>query len=217
MNANWKAVRDVDNEGYHVPIAHPSLQDLYGGLYRDGRAGLGMGRSFAPFNDAPDRFWSVARYKTLLPEVAHLPQSHRRAWLYIGMFPNIVLTLYPDRIGFYQEYPLAMGRTEQRIAVYGLDDPRPEMRAARYLSCRIDAITGEEDDQLIEWSWESMQSSGFSGFILSDLEAGVRDYHDQLRRVLPVVALEDEPPRGQVESCNASMRAARNADPWARV
>src|SRR3546814_9502634 len=27
---NWKAVRDVDNEGYHVPMAHPGLQDLYG-------------------------------------------------------------------------------------------------------------------------------------------------------------------------------------------
>ena len=25
---NWKSVRDVDNEGYHVPMAHPSLQDL---------------------------------------------------------------------------------------------------------------------------------------------------------------------------------------------
>jgi phenylpropionate dioxygenase-like ring-hydroxylating dioxygenase large terminal subunit len=217
INANWKAVRDVDNEGYHVPIAHPSLQDLYGGLYRDSRAGLGMGRSFAPFNDAPDKFWSVARYKTLLPDVEHLPPSHRRAWLYIGMFPNIVLTLYPDRVGFYQEYPLALGKTEQRIALYGRDDARPEMKAARYLSWRIDRITGEEDDRLIEWSWESMQSSGFPGFILSDLESGVRDYHDQLRRVLPVVSLEHEPPRGQMESRNASMRAARNAGPWERV
>ena len=32
---NWKAVRDVDNEGYHVPIAHPGLQDsLRQGLLR---------------------------------------------------------------------------------------------------------------------------------------------------------------------------------------
>ena len=30
---NWKSVRDVDNEGYHVPMAHPSLQDLYGKNY----------------------------------------------------------------------------------------------------------------------------------------------------------------------------------------
>jgi hypothetical protein len=61
-----------------------------------------------------------------------------------------------------------------------------------------------------------MQSSGFPGFILSDLESGVRDYHDQLRRVLPVASLEEEPAKGQVESLNASMRAARNDDPWRR-
>lgn len=30
IKANWKCVRDVDNEGYHVPMAHPGLQDLYG-------------------------------------------------------------------------------------------------------------------------------------------------------------------------------------------
>lgn len=216
LSANWKAVRDVDNEGYHVPIAHPSLQDLYGGMYRDGRAGLGMGRSFAPFNDAPDKYWSVELYKRVLPEVEHLPPSHRRAWLYIGLFPNIVLMLYPDRVGFYQEYPLGIGQTEQRIAYYALEDTRREMQAARYLSYRIDRITGEEDDQLIEWSWEAMQSSSFPGFILSDLELGVRDYHDQLRRVLPVCGLEDEPAAGQMENLNASMRAARNADPWTR-
>ena len=32
---NWKSVRDVDNEGYHVAMAHPALQDLYGANYRD--------------------------------------------------------------------------------------------------------------------------------------------------------------------------------------
>ena len=74
-----------------------------------------MGRSFAPFNEAPDKYWSVRLYKQLLPEVADLPESHRRAWLYIGLFPNLVLMLYPDRVGFYQEYPLAVGRTEQRF------------------------------------------------------------------------------------------------------
>ena len=32
---NWKSIRDVDNEGYHVAMAHPALQDLYGSTYRD--------------------------------------------------------------------------------------------------------------------------------------------------------------------------------------
>ena len=126
----------------------------------------------------------------------------------------MVLMLYPDRIGFYQEYPLALGKTEQRHAYYGHDDFRPEMKAARYLSFRMDAITGAEDDKLIEWSWESMQSSGFRGVVLSDLESGVRNYHDQLRRVLPVMSLNSEPARGHIEHLNASMRTSMNLNPW---
>jgi carnitine monooxygenase subunit len=35
LPVNWKSVRDVDNEGYHVPLAHPGLQELYGRTYRD--------------------------------------------------------------------------------------------------------------------------------------------------------------------------------------
>ena len=35
VKANWKGVRDVDNEGYHVPMAHPGLHDLFGSNYYD--------------------------------------------------------------------------------------------------------------------------------------------------------------------------------------
>ncbi len=35
FEANWKATVDVDNEGYHVPNAHPALNDLYGHSYVD--------------------------------------------------------------------------------------------------------------------------------------------------------------------------------------
>jgi len=215
MPVNWKAVRDVDNEGYHVPMAHPSLQDLYGQRYVDDPHNLGVSRSFAPFNEGAARLWSVRNYRKTLPPAEHLPAQNRRAWLYIGMFPNLVLTLYPDQIGFYQEFPVDTGRTMQRSAYYALPDDRREMRLARYLAGRIDRVTTREDTQLIIWSWESMQSSGFSGMILSDLEAGVRAYHDQLRRLIPVVNLEDEPALGSVAQINGSLVAARNVSPWA--
>ena len=41
---------------------------------------------------------------------------------------------------------------------------------ARKLSGRIDAITAIEDMQLMQWSYEAMQSSAFDGLMLSDLE-----------------------------------------------
>jgi len=208
-------VRDVDNEGYHVPIAHPGLQDLYGDNYQDDFPDdFGMRPAFAPFKEGPARHWSVRAYRNILPEVTHLPKSHRRAWLYIGIFPNLVLSLYPDQVGFYQEFPVSVDRTIQRSAGYALPDDRREMKLARYLADRIDRKTDQEDIQLIQWSWEAMQSSAFRGVILSDHESGVRKYHDQIRRMIPVTTIEREPGPGTVSAANEALLAADAPYTW---
>ncbi|MGE3829819.1 MAG: aromatic ring-hydroxylating dioxygenase subunit alpha [Parvibaculaceae bacterium] len=210
MGVNWKAVRDVDNEGYHVPIAHPALHDLYGLHYKDSRPANGVSRSEGRISGVSPRFWSVRNYVKHRPQMEHLPAESRDRWVYLGMFPNLVIMLYPDLIGFYQELPVDVNKTVQRMAYYAPPVETREAELARYLAYRIDRTTGAEDTQLIKWSWESMQSSGFSGMILSDLEAGVRDYHDLLRQTVPVTALEREPPSGQVVTVNQSLMAARN-------
>ncbi len=208
---NWKSVRDVDNEGYHVPKAHPALQDLYGLAYRDEPYVDGASRSFATFNPGPGRFWSVRAYKSILPEATWLPESHRNAWLYIGLFPNAVIGLYPDSVIFYQEFPDGVGKARLRGQVYRRPDESREMRAARYLSDRIDSITGAEDQQLTIWSYEATKSSGYDGILLSDLEYGVKTHHDHLRAILPVMTLEQEPEPGSIAARNAAMLEARKA------
>lgn len=205
MAVNWKSVRDVDNEGYHVPIAHPSLQDLYGRGYYDEPFANDTTRSFAPFNDGPSKLWSVRHYKTILPEMQHLPRDHRRAWLYLGLFPNTVIGFYPDSVMFYQEFPVSAGRTIQRGATYRYREESRELRLARYLSGRIDRSTNDEDVQLIIWSCEAAQSSGYDGIMLSDLEYGVRGYHDRLRELLPVVRHDKEPEAGSLERLNCEL------------
>ncbi len=207
IDVNWKAVRDVDNEGYHVPIAHPALQDLYGPNYFDEPLTDGTSRSFAMFDEGGDKFWSVRHYKQILPDVPHLPDSHNNAWLYIGIFPNAVLSFYPDSVSFYQELPVGPGRTMQRGGMYRLADEDRRMRLARYLSGRIDRDTGNEDIQLTVWSYEAAQSSGYRGVILSDLEYNVRCYHDEMRRLMPVLRCNDEPAQGNLESINQAMSA----------
>ena len=202
---NWKAVRDVDNEGYHVPIAHPGLQDLYGHGYYDEPLANGANRSFAPFNDGPGRLWSVRNYKKILPEMPHLPESHRRAWLYLGVFPNTVISLYPDSVMFYQEFPVHPGLTLQRGATYRYREESRETRLARYLSTRIERDTGREDVQLTIWSCEAAKSSGYDGIILSDLEYGVRKFHDRLRELMPVMTRKTEPAAGTVMQTNKDL------------
>lgn len=76
------------------------------------------------------------------------------------------------------------------------------MRVTRYFRGRIGRITTKEDEQLIEWCWEAAFSSGFDGVILSDLESGVRSYHDELRRLFSVLN-EDKSDAGTLRKHNA--------------
>ncbi len=204
VEANWKCVRDVDNEGYHVPMAHPGLHDLFGSNYYDEPFRNGASRSFSTFRDGNPRLWSVRAYKNIVPDVPTLDAAHKKAWLYVGMFPNLVFMFYPDSIGFYQEFPVTNGTCIQRGAMYRHRDEDRQMRAARYLSERIDRITTQEDEQLIKWTWEAAFSSGYDGIMLSDLEYGVKTYHDELRNHFPVLN-GDEPAVGTVAETNQTL------------
>jgi phenylpropionate dioxygenase-like ring-hydroxylating dioxygenase large terminal subunit len=203
---NWKSMRDVDNEGYHVAKAHPSLQDLYGKTYFDESYVNGTTRSLGKFNPSPSKLWSVKSYRSIVDRLSHLPEPHNAAWLYLGIFPNAVIGLYPDSVIFYQEVPVGPKYTLQRGAVYRHADETREMRAARYLSGRIDGLTADEDLQLTKWTDEAPLSSGFDGVILSDLEYGVRSFHDQLRTIMPVLDLEVAPPVGTLAEQNDVMK-----------
>lgn len=208
MAVNWKAVRDVDNEGYHVPMAHPGLMEIYGQNYFDEPTTNGTSRSFGMFSENPGRLWSVRNYKKFLPVYDNLPETHQRAWLYIGIFPNMVLTLYPETVGFYQEYPLSKDLTIQRGQTYHHANESREARAARYLATRIDRETTREDTQLILWTCEAMESTAYEGIILSDHEYGVRRYHDALREKLPILNQHEAPEPGTIAETNAALLAA---------
>jgi phenylpropionate dioxygenase-like ring-hydroxylating dioxygenase large terminal subunit len=208
FEANWKATVDVDNEGYHVPVAHPGLNDLYGHSYIDETLENGIPRSTGTFGDRRHKLWSVRHYVELLPEADHLPENQRKAWFYYGVFPGAVLTFYPDSCGFYQFLPLGTRRSAMQGRGFGLPDERREMHAARYLNRRINDTTGVEDVQLIKWSWEGMRSSAFDDIILSDLESGVRAYHDRLREALPVLNLPEPPPANTIAQRNRELGGA---------
>ncbi|RCW81561.1 aromatic ring-hydroxylating oxygenase subunit alpha [Phyllobacterium bourgognense] len=204
---NWKSVRDVDNEGYHVAMAHPALQDLYGSTYYDEPFINGVSRSFASYNPHAGRRWSVRNYINLAPEATHLPENLRNAWIYYGIFPNSVISVTPEGAQYYQEFPLSTGETLLRGAAFRHKDETRQQRAVRYLASRIDRETSSEDVQLTKWSNESMLSKSFSGFYLSDLEYGVRSHHDHLRNVLPILRVEKAPAEADVPLLNAQLAA----------
>ncbi len=202
---NWKSVRDVDNEGYHVAMAHPALQDLYGPSYYDEPYVDGISRSWAQFNPAGGRRWAVRNYLRFSKPQPYLPEELRNVWLYYGIFPNAVIAMTPETISFYQEFPVSTKASLLRSATYRHADEDRQQRVARYLAARIDRETVEEDIQLTVWSNESMASTSFEGFFLSDLEYGVRTHHDHLRQVIPVYELEDAPKEEEIGALNASL------------
>lgn len=208
LPVNWKSVRDVDNEGYHVAMAHPALQDLYGRSYRDLVYPGGLSHSIAEFGDQPGRRWSVRRYLALAPVQDWLPDRLRRSWTYYGVFPNAVIAFTPEGAQFYQDLPVTPGLTRLTGRLYRRADETRAMRAARYLALRIDRETSAEDRQLSVWSNESMKSAAFDAFHLSDLEYGVRAHHDQLRRLIPVTRLSAAPPEGRIRAENEELLSA---------
>ena len=207
LPVNWKSVRDVDNEGYHVRQAHPGLHQLYGDGYFDEPYVNGTSRSVGTFNEAYGHRWSVRKYREILPEADRLPLHQRRQWIYFGMFPNFVLGLYPDSVIYYQEVPQSAEQTVQRGMCYRRAKESREMKAARYLSGRIDRDTAEEDQMLMVWACEATKSSAYDGVILSDLEYGVKTYHDHLRQLLPGMEQPVPPKPGQMAHVNDTLLA----------
>lgn len=213
LAVNWKSVRDVDNEGYHVAMAHPALQELYGRTYRDLYLEGGLNISHGYFGDAPGRGWSVRHYVKLSPPRADLPPHLQQAWTYYGLFPNTVIAMTPEGAQFYQDLPLSVGKTRLTGRLYRWAGETRQARAARYLAYRIDRETSAEDQQLSIWSNESMKSSAFEGFHLSDLEYGLRCHHDGLRTLLPVMTQADAPPEDRIAALNAELTCQSVAAP----
>ena len=205
---NWKSVRDVDNEGYHVAMAHPALQDLYGSSYEDGPYVAGVSRTEGRYTPSKGRRWAVREYKKLSKPAPDLPENLHRKWLYYGIFPNAVIAITPETSMFYQEFPIGLSRSIIRSGVYRTPDEDRQQRAARYLASRIDRETFAEDTQLTIWSNDSMATDAFEGFYLSDLEYGVRTHHDHLRAVLPIYNVEEAPKEDEVKALNAQLSGA---------
>lgn len=201
---NWKIIHDIDNEGYHVPVGHPSLQQLYGKSYVDTDIN-GLAVSYAYINEKPARLWSVKSYQKLLPEFDHLPEQNQKLWFYGTLFPSMVIGLYPDSIEFYMTLPLTTKTTLYRGSSYALPDSRPGMDAIRYLNRRINRETEIEDESFVRWMQEGMQSSAFPESKLSSLESGVRSFHKKIQARLPVANLLHHPGTGHVREINNSL------------
>ena len=162
VSVNWKTIHDIDNEGYHVPIGHPGLHELFGREYYDEKIN-GLSCSFGHVQEKLSRNWSVARYQNLLPHFDHLADDKQRLWFYVGLFPNLVFEAHPDGAEFYMTLPVSTDKTLYISQSFILPKSNRQCKAAAYLSRRINRQVGFEDASYVGWIQEGLTSSVFSG------------------------------------------------------
>ena len=211
IDVDWKNVMDNYLEGYHIATGHPGLYRLFGSNYEVEVQGSGVGRAFSWLRDRRSSVWSEGLYQSLLPDVPELPERRRRAWVYYHIFPTTTIGVFPDQIAYFQMYPTGPGRTVYRARTYAHPDKSREMRAARFLNRRINALVQEEDELLVDWVQRGLRSSSYSTGLLSEKEICIRQFHDLVRDAVPAARSIERPPAGRVGEANRRLGKGRAA------
>jgi phenylpropionate dioxygenase-like ring-hydroxylating dioxygenase large terminal subunit len=196
---NWKTIADNYSDHLHIPVGHPGLTRLFGRSYGV-EAGEWVDRMQGDLREDESGNPSERAYQRLLPDTPHLPESHRRKWLYYKLFPCIAFDIYPDQVDFMQWLPVTATTSVIREISYALPDHRREMKAARYLNWRINRRVNAEDTELIGRVQEGMGSPSYVPGPLGVSEVSLRSFAQKLRRLIPEARLERPPSPGWTRS-----------------
>jgi Rieske 2Fe-2S family protein len=115
--ANWKVVTENYHECYHCPLIHPELCQVSppaSGSNFD-LPGAWVGGSMDLAEDAVTM--SLDGHSDGQP----LPGADPRQVLYLGLLPNLLLSLHPDYVMTHRMRPLAPGETQVECAWYFSD------------------------------------------------------------------------------------------------
>jgi choline monooxygenase len=103
IDCNWKVYVDNYLEGYHIPIAHPSLmREIDYAQYRTDTYRY-YSQQFAPIRAMKSE---DAAERTYVPGNGTLREA-----LYFWIFPNLMLNIYPDNFSTNLIIPLSHDRT----------------------------------------------------------------------------------------------------------
>ncbi len=179
----------------HIPVGHPGLTRLFGRNYRIDAQPY-ADRMQGDLVETESANPSERTYQRYLPIADHLPESHRRKWLYYKLFPNVAFDIYPDQVDFMQFLPISATETLLREISYALPDARREMKAVRYLNWRINRRVNAEDTELVTRVQLGMQSPTYRAGPLGTSEVCLRSFAKKMRKLIPEARLDSPPPAG---------------------
>jgi phenylpropionate dioxygenase-like ring-hydroxylating dioxygenase large terminal subunit len=193
-NVDWKIAMDNYLESYHVPIGHPGLYRMFTPDYEDQANVPGVARGLSWMREQPSSRWSERLYQSIIGEAAsHLPEKLRRCWRFYSALPNLGIDVFPDQMDFFQLLPGGPGKCIVRGTTFGLPDASPALRAARFLSNRINTQVNNEDKWLCGRVQRGLASSSYRPGPLSRLEGYMHEFHNLLRERIPEFRLANPP------------------------
>jgi Rieske 2Fe-2S family protein len=182
--ANWKIVADNYLEGYHIPIAHPSLMRLFDYQHYEAEVGDGYVWFNAPLRAKPSANRAERIYQRIQRPMPGLREEDRRIWRYVYIYPNTTIDLYPDQVTTWQINPAGPTATHDVFHCYRNAKPSPALRAVQRLNHHLNVDVSAEDAELVARVQQGMSTTGWQPGPLGEREAGVAWFADRVRRDL---------------------------------
>jgi len=115
VEANWKGITENYHECYHCPSIHPELCEVTPAESGENFAhhGCWVGGSMELKEHAETMSLSG---ESLGVRVPGLTDKQAREVYYLGLFPNLLISLHPDYVMTHRLEPLAPGRTRVECA-----------------------------------------------------------------------------------------------------
>jgi Rieske 2Fe-2S family protein len=113
VRANWKLIFQNYSECLHCPVIHPELSGVL--PYTSGANDLVEGLFLGGYMTiaAPHQSVTLSGRSCASPFPGLREEERRRAYYYT-IFPNLMLSLHPDYVTYYQVWPLAPDRSRVR-------------------------------------------------------------------------------------------------------
>jgi choline monooxygenase len=173
---NWKVYVDNYLEGYHIPIAHPGLmREIDYSQYRTDTFRF-HSQQFAPIramkaDDTSGR--------------AYAPGTGLQEALYLWIFPNLMLNIYPDNISTNLIVPLSQEKTLTIFEWFFHDPGSPKVQERVNKAVAFSDEVQQEDIGLCENVQKGLRSSTYDrGRYSVKRENGVHHFHMLLSEFL---------------------------------
>jgi Rieske 2Fe-2S family protein len=182
--ANWKVVVENYVEGYHIPIAHPSLMRLldyqrYAVEVHDDWVWFEAPLRAKPSDNRLERL-----YQRLVQPTPGLEAGDRRVWRYAFIYPNTTIDLYPDQVNTWRLWPDGPDVTRDEWGTFRFPGAPARSRAAQRINNLLNTTVLKEDVDLVDNVQRGLRTRDYAPGPLSRREAAVAWFARRIREDL---------------------------------